>query len=83
MFYHSAYNSAPNKNNILYILLIIIVSVIIGGRLGYVIFYQPIFYIHNISEVILIWKGGMSFYGGVITTIITTYYFCKKKKFLF
>ena len=83
MYYHSTYGSTPNKNSLLYILPIIIISIIVGGRLGYVILYQPIFYINNISEVIFIWKGGMSFYGGVITTIITTYYFCKKKKFLF
>ena len=39
---------------------------IIGGRLGYIIFYEPLYYLHNPLEAIEIWKGGMSFHGGVL-----------------
>lgn len=39
---------------------------IIGGRLGYVFFYEPLYYLHNPFEAIELWKGGMSFHGGVL-----------------
>ena len=40
----------------------IILGIIVGGRLGYIIFYNPLFYFDNLSEVFKIWKGGMSFH---------------------
>jgi phosphatidylglycerol:prolipoprotein diacylglycerol transferase len=39
---------------------------IIGGRLGYVFFYEPLYYLGNPIEAVELWKGGMSFHGGVI-----------------
>lgn len=39
---------------------------IIGGRLGYVLFYEPVYYLNNPFEIIELWKGGMSFHGGVL-----------------
>ena len=56
----------------------LIIGIIIGGRLGYVIFYNPIYYSKNLIEIFMIWNGGMSFHGGVLGTIITTYIFGKK-----
>ena len=53
----------------------IIIGVVVGGRLGYVIFYDPIFYLENISEIFKLWNGGMSFHGGFIGVIIATYIF--------
>jgi len=41
-------------------------GVILGGRLGYVLFYKPLEYFHNPIEIIRLWDGGMSFHGGVI-----------------
>ena len=58
----------------------VIIGVIIGGRLGYVIFYNFEYYIRNPLEILMIWTGGMSFHGGVLGVIISTYLFCKKKK---
>jgi len=58
----------------------IIIGVIIGGRLGYVIFYNFEYYINNPLEILMIWTGGMSFHGGVLGVIISTYLFCKKNK---
>ena len=58
----------------------VIIGVIIGGRLGYVIFYNFEYYISNPLEILMIWTGGMSFHGGVLGVIISTYLFCKKKK---
>ncbi len=57
----------------------IILGIILGGRLGYVLFYNPIYFINNISEILMIWNGGMSFHGGLLGTILATYLFCKKK----
>ncbi len=57
----------------------IIIGVIIGGRLGYVIFYDPLFYINNIFEIFKLWKGGMSFHGGLIGVVVTIYIFSKIK----
>ena len=58
----------------------VIIGVIIGGRLGYVIFYNFEYYINNPLEILMIWTGGMSFHGGVLGVIISTYFFCKKNK---
>tara|TARA_A100001015_G_scaffold22132_1_gene25121 strand:- start:21 stop:611 length:591 start_codon:yes stop_codon:yes gene_type:complete len=52
--------------------------VIIGGRLGYVIFYDIGFYLKNPFEIIKVWQGGMSFHGALIGIILTTIMFSKK-----
>ena len=57
----------------------IIISIIIGGRLGYIIFYNIEFYLDNPMDVFKIWKGGMSFHGALIGIIFGTYFFSKKK----
>ena len=56
----------------------LIISIIIGGRLGYVFFYDPNFYLVNFLEVFKIWKGGMSFHGGLIGVITGTLIFSNK-----
>ena len=58
----------------------VIIGVIIGGRLGYVIFYNFEYYFSTPLEILMIWTGGMSFHGGVLGVIISTYLFCKKNK---
>ena len=58
----------------------IIFGIIIGGRLGYVLIYNLKYYLKNISEVFMIWNGGMSFHGGLIGVIIATLLFSKKHK---
>ena len=60
-----------------------IISVIIGGRLGYVFFYNFNFYVDNPDEVIKIWNGGMSFHGGLIGVILAMIIYSKIKKILF
>ena len=63
-----------------------IIGLILGGRLGYIIFYNLSYYSKNISEIFMIWKGGMSFHGGLLGVIFATYIFSKKnniKTFLF
>jgi len=58
----------------------LIIGIILGGRLGYIIFYNPIYYSKNLSEIFMIWNGGMSFHGGVLGVIVATYLFGRKNK---
>ena len=56
----------------------LILGLIIGGRLGYVLFYNLNFYLNNPLDILKIWQGGMSFHGGVVGIIIVTIIFAKK-----
>ena len=56
----------------------IIVGIIVGGRIGYILFYNFDFYLDNIFEIFKIWKGGMSFHGGLIGVVISILIFSKK-----
>lgn len=55
-------------------------GVILGGRLGYVLFYRPGFYFENPLEIVRLWDGGMSFHGGVIGTSLGILYLAWKEK---
>lgn len=59
----------------------VIISIIIGGRIGYVLFYNLNYFISNPLEIFFIWNGGMSFHGGLLGIIISTIIFSKKHKF--
>ena len=56
------------------------IGIIIGGRLGYVIFYNPDYYLNNLLEVFKLWNGGMSFHGGFIGVVIAVIYSSKVSK---
>ena len=58
----------------------LIIGIIIGGRLGYVIFYNFNFYINNLLDILKIWEGGMSFHGGLIGIIIASIVFARKNE---
>ena len=58
----------------------LIIGVILGGRFGYIIFYNLEYYLNNLFEIFMIWEGGMSFHGGLIGIIIATYIFSKINK---
>ena len=55
----------------------VILGVILGGRLGFVLFYEPGFYLANPAEIIKVWQGGMSFHGGFAGVIVATWLFCR------
>jgi len=55
----------------------IIIGVILGGRLGYIFFYNPAFYFENVLEIFKLWEGGMSFHGGLVGVILSTYIYGK------
>ncbi len=54
-------------------------GVILGGRLGYVIFYKPGYYLANPLEILVLWQGGMSFHGGMLGVIIATFWFAARR----
>ncbi len=56
----------------------IIIGLILGGRLGYVLFYNFEYYLNDFLEIFKIWEGGMSFHGGVIGIIVASMIFSKK-----
>ncbi len=58
----------------------LVVGIIIGGRLGYVFFYNFTYFLNNPIEIFMIWNGGMSFHGGLIGIVISSYLFSKKNK---
>ena len=57
----------------------VILGIIIGGRLGYILFYNFDYYLNNIADVFKVWQGGMSFHGGLLGLIIVSVLFAKKK----
>ena len=52
----------------------LIIGVILGGRLGYALFYNLKYYLENPFEILMVWNGGMSFHGGLIGVIIALNY---------
>ena len=78
------YKSNIEKADVNDLLNYLILGMIIGGRLGYVIFYNIDFYIQNPIEIVKVWNGGMSFHGGMIGIIISIalYSYKQNKNFL-
>ena len=58
----------------------IVVGVILVGRLGYVLFYQPAYYLQNPLEIPAIWTGGMSFHGGFLGVVLLAYIWTRRNK---
>lgn len=57
----------------------IILGVIIGGRMGFVLFYQPAQFLANPGQILRVWEGGMSFHGGLIGTIVALILFARRQ----
>jgi phosphatidylglycerol:prolipoprotein diacylglycerol transferase len=56
-----------------------LVGLMLGARLGYVIFYKPQYYLNNITEIPAIWQGGMSFHGGLLGIFLAAIIFARKR----
>ena len=56
----------------------IILGVILGGRLGYTLFYQPGYYLQNPGEILKVWEGGMAFHGGFLGVMFVILWFSRK-----
>ncbi len=55
-------------------------GVILGGRIGYVLFYKLSYYLDNPIEIFMVWHGGMSFHGGLIGVIVAGFLFARQRK---
>ena len=78
------YNNAGGLNHIKKmdfddLLIYLVVGIILGGRLGYVIFYNLEYYSQNLIEIFQVWQGGMSFHGGLLGVIIAIFIFSKNR----
>ena len=56
----------------------LIIGIILGGRIGYIVFYNFSYYSDNFLDIFKIWQGGMSFHGGLLGVIVSSYIFAKK-----
>ncbi|MDV7338051.1 prolipoprotein diacylglyceryl transferase [Terasakiella sp. A23] len=56
------------------------IGVVLGGRLGYVLFYNFDYFSHNPLAILQVWNGGMSFHGGFMGVVVSAILFCKKHK---
>jgi phosphatidylglycerol:prolipoprotein diacylglycerol transferase len=57
-----------------------VLGVVVGGRLGYVLFYKPAEYLGNPLHILYLWEGGMSFHGGLIGVVAVLLLFARKHK---
>ena len=70
---------APMSDNQLEDLLFwVTIGIILGGRMGYVLFYQPGVYLKDPLSIVRVWEGGMAFHGGVIGVVIAGWLYCRK-----
>jgi len=70
----------PDPGSLSDLVIYLAIAVVVGGRLGQVLFYDPRYYAAHPLEIIEPWKGGMSFHGGLIGAALATWYFAKEKK---
>lgn len=57
----------------------VILGVVLGGRLGFVLFYEPAFYLANPLEIVKVWEGGMSFHGGFAGVIVAAWVYARAR----
>ncbi len=70
----------PSVQSIDDLIVYIAVGIIFGGRIGYVLFYNPGFYAENLAEIPAVWKGGMSFHGGLVGAALAVVIFARRHK---
>lgn len=58
-------------------------GVVLGGRLGYCLFYQPAFYLSHPTQIFAVWEGGMSFHGGLLGVIVAMAWFARRAQLRF
>ncbi len=56
----------------------VILGVVLGGRIGYVLFYQPQVYLSDPLQILRVWEGGMSFHGGFLGVVVASIVFCRR-----
>lgn len=56
-----------------------ILGIILGGRAGYVLFYEPQHFLNNLADIPKVWQGGMAFHGGFLGVVIAALLFCRRR----
>lgn len=69
-----------SKDRLSDLVFYVVLGVILGGRLGYVLFYNAAFFIENPFKVFAVWQGGMSFHGGLLGVVVATLLFCHRNR---
>jgi phosphatidylglycerol:prolipoprotein diacylglycerol transferase len=72
-----------NKKQMEDLFFYMFLAVIIGGRIGYILFYNINFYIERPLDIFKVWEGGMSFHGALFGVVMTSFIFCKKNSIPF
>ncbi len=70
---------APDERAVDDLLFWATLGVILGGRLGYVLFYRPGFYLANPERALALWEGGMAFHGGLLGVVVAILLFCRRR----
>lgn len=63
------------------LLFFAVLGVILGGRLGYVLFYKPGYYLSHPAEILAVWQGGMAFHGGFLGVLLAVWWVARKHRF--
>jgi phosphatidylglycerol:prolipoprotein diacylglycerol transferase len=67
-----------NSDQISDLLFYCVIGVIAGGRLGYVLFYDPMYYFNHPLQAFAVWQGGMSFHGGLLGVMVAVLFWCRR-----
>ncbi len=73
-------NLALSKEGVSDLLFYGVIGVVLGGRLGYVLFYNLSQYLARPLEIFAVWQGGMSFHGGLLGVVVATVLFCRRRQ---
>lgn len=79
----TATEKQEEKKHLENLVLVIIFGVIVGGRLGYVLFYNPGYFLEHPGEILATWHGGMSFHGGAMASIVGGWWYARKMQLNF
>lgn len=68
------------KRDVEDILFLGVMGVVLGGRIGYCLFYKPLYYLANPLEIFAVWQGGMSFHGGLLGVVVAMVWFARSRQ---
>jgi phosphatidylglycerol:prolipoprotein diacylglycerol transferase len=60
-----------------------VIGIILGGRIGHILFYDFMHYVHNPMKILRVWEGGMSFHGGLLGVVLSSFFFSRRYKVSF
>ncbi len=79
---HPPFVSLPQwtRRDVEDILFLGVLGVVLGGRIGYCLFYKPAYYLANPLEILAVWQGGMSFHGGLLGVLLAMVWFARTRQ---